>query len=89
MTKASEYDAAEQWGGIIQGFAWGIAGIAVLVGGLGMMNAMVMSVLERTREIGTLRAVGWSRRRVVTLILGETMVLSLIGGLVGIASGWV
>jgi len=51
------------------------------------MNAMVMSVLERTREIGTLRAVGWSRGRVVALILGETVVLSLLGGLVGIGMG--
>ena len=84
---ASEYDASEQWTQYLQGFAWGIAAIAILIGGLGMMNAMVMSVLERTREIGTLRAVGWSRRRVVTLILGESVVLSLLGGLVGIALG--
>ena len=87
VSKSSEYDASEQWSQYLQGFAWGIAAIAILIGGLGMMNAMVMSVLERTREIGTLRAVGWSRRRVVTLILGETVVLSLIGGLVGIALG--
>jgi ABC-type antimicrobial peptide transport system permease subunit len=87
VSKSSEYDASQQWSQYLQGFAWGIAAIAILIGGLGMMNAMVMSVLERTREIGTLRAVGWSRRRVVTLILGETVVLSLIGGLVGIALG--
>ena len=84
---ASEYEANEQWLGMIQAFAWGIAAIAILVGGLGMMNAMVMSVLERTREIGTLRAVGWSRRRVVGMILGEALALSLVGGLVGIALG--
>ena len=46
---------------MMQGFAWGIAAIAIIVGGLGMMNAMVMSVMERTREIGTLRALGWRR----------------------------
>ena len=87
VSKASEYDSAEQWGGMMQGFAWGIAGIAILVGGLGMMNAMVMSVLERTREIGTLRSLGWSRKRVMRMILGEAIILSLIGGLLGIAIG--
>jgi len=87
VSKASEYDSAEQWGAAMRGFAWGIAGIAVLVGGLGMMNAMVMSVLERTREIGTLRSLGWSSRRVLRMILGEALILSLIGGLLGIAIG--
>ncbi|MFN2168813.1 MAG: FtsX-like permease family protein, partial [Anaerolineae bacterium] len=87
VSKASEYDASEEWTGFMEGFAWGIAAIAVLVGGLGMMNAMVMSVLERTREIGTLRALGWRRRRVIGLVLGEALVLSLIGGLIGIGIG--
>ena len=84
---ASEYDSAEQYGGWMRGFAWGIAAVAIIVGGLGMMNAMVMSVLERTREIGTLRALGWRRGRIVTMILGEAVLLSLIGGLVGIGIG--
>lgn len=86
-SKASEYETNEAYSNYLQGFAWGIAAIAIIVGGLGMMNAMVMSVLERTREIGTLRAVGWSRRRVVQLIMGETIILALIGGLFGIALG--
>jgi ABC-type antimicrobial peptide transport system permease subunit len=87
VNRASEYDAAEQWAGLMQGYAWGIAAIAILIGGLGMMNAMVMSVLERTREIGTLRAVGWTRRQVLGLIMGEALLLSLLGGLLGIAIG--
>jgi hypothetical protein len=61
VSKASGYSASEQWTSSLQGFAWGVSAIAILIGGLGMMSAMVMSVLERTREIGTLRAVGWSR----------------------------
>lgn len=83
VSKSSEYEGAEQWTAYLNGFAWGIAAIAILIGGLGMMSAMVMSVMERTREIGTLRAVGWSRWRVVQLILGEAIGLSLIGGLIG------
>ena len=60
---------------------------AVLVGGLGMMNTMLMSVMERTREIGVLRAIGWRRRRIVLMILGEALVLALVGGVAGIALG--
>ena len=80
VTTASGYSVSQQWTEYLQGFAWGVAAIAILIGGLGMMSAMVMSVLERTREIGTLRAVGWSRGRVLRMILGESILLSLIGG---------
>lgn len=61
--------------------------ISILVGGVAMMNAMLMSVYERTREIGTLRALGWRRRRVVWMIVREAILLSLLGGLAGIAVG--
>ncbi len=61
--------------------------ISVLVGGVGMMNAMLMSVYERTREIGTLRALGWRRRRVVWMIVREALLLSLLSGVAGIALG--
>jgi ABC-type antimicrobial peptide transport system permease subunit len=64
-----------------------ISFISILVGGIGTMNTMLMSVYERTREIGTLRALGWRRRRVVGLILREALVLSLLSGLVGIGMG--
>ncbi|GIV75670.1 ABC transporter permease [Litorilinea aerophila] len=87
VSKASDYEGSEQWTASLQGLAWGIAAIAILIGGLGMMSAMVMSVLERTREIGTLRAVGWSRGRIVQLILGEAVVLSLAGGAIGVGLG--
>lgn len=87
VSKASNYSASEQWTDYLQGFAWGVSAIAILIGGLGMMSAMVMSVLERTREVGTLRAVGWSRGRVLRMILGEAILLSLIGGVLGVALG--
>jgi ABC-type antimicrobial peptide transport system permease subunit len=61
--------------------------ISILVGGVGMMNAMLMSVYERTREIGTLRALGWRRRRVVWMIVREAILLSILGGIAGIVVG--
>ena len=64
---------------------WAISAMAILVGGIGMANTMFMSVFERTREIGTLRALGWRRRRVLWTVLKESFVLSLIGVLIGVA----
>jgi putative ABC transport system permease protein len=72
---------------MVRGFAWGIAFIAILIGAVGMMNTVLMSVFERTREIGVLRSLGWRRGRVLGLIIGESLVLSLIGGLTGTALG--
>jgi ABC-type antimicrobial peptide transport system permease subunit len=63
----------------------GISFLAVLVGGVGMMNTMLMAVLERTREIGILRALGWRQRAVLSLIMRESVALGLLGGLAGIA----
>ena len=68
------------------GFYMGI--FAVLVGGLGMMNSTLMSVFERTREIGVLRAIGWRRRRVIVMILGESVIVSFLGGVVGVGAGY-
>jgi ABC-type antimicrobial peptide transport system permease subunit len=61
--------------------------LALLVGGLGMLNTMLMSVLERTREVGVLRALGWHRRRVLGMILRESLVLGAVGGICGIILG--
>jgi ABC-type antimicrobial peptide transport system permease subunit len=87
ISKGSGNSAALEWVGIVEGMAWGIAAIAIIIGGLGMMNTMVMSVFERTREIGVLRALGWRRGQVVGLILGEAVVLSVLGGLLGLLLG--
>jgi putative ABC transport system permease protein len=61
--------------------------MAVLIGALGMLNTMLMSVLERTREIGVLRALGWRARRVLSMVLWESLVLGAVGGLCGILLG--
>jgi putative ABC transport system permease protein len=68
--------------------AWGTSSIAMLIGILGIANTMAMSVFERTREIGILRALGWKRWRVLLLIQTEAAVLGLAGGILGIAIGW-
>ncbi len=68
--------------------AWGTSSIAMLIGILGIANTMAMSVFERTREIGILRALGWKRRRVLLLIQTEAAALGLAGGIVGITVGW-
>ncbi|NDJ35165.1 MAG: ABC transporter permease [Chloroflexi bacterium] len=68
--------------------AWGIAALAILIGGVGMMNAQLMAVYERTREIGVLRAVGWKSSRVLLMILGETVLIGILGGLVGTGLAW-
>ena len=64
-----------------------IAGISLLVGGIGIMNIMLANVTERTREIGIRRSLGATRKHIVWQFLVETGVLSMIGGLVGIAVG--
>ena len=64
-----------------------IACISLLVGGIGIMNIMLASVTERTREIGIRRAIGAKRKQIITQFLIETVVLSTIGGIVGLGLG--
>ncbi|MCU0916943.1 MAG: ABC transporter permease [Planctomycetes bacterium] len=64
-----------------------IAGISLLVGGIGIMNIMLASVTERTREIGIRRAIGAKRKQIIYQFLIETVVLSMIGGLIGLGLG--
>lgn len=63
--------------------AWLTSTVAILIGTVGMLNTMFMSIQERTLEIGLLRAVGWSQKRVISMILLEAVFLSLIGAVVG------
>jgi putative ABC transport system permease protein len=68
--------------------AWGTSSIALLIGIVGIANTMAMSVFERTREIGILRAVGWKRTQVLALIQMEAAALGVGGGILGIGLAW-
>lgn len=74
---------------IIHAMSWGTSLLAVLVGVLGVMNTMLMTVFERTQEICVLLAIGWKRLRIVRMILLESAMLGLMGGVGGVALGLV
>lgn len=67
----------------------GIAGISLLVGGIGIMNIMLVSVVERTREIGIRKALGAKRKDILVQFLIEALVVSFIGGAIGLLFGWI
>jgi putative ABC transport system permease protein len=87
MNQADILDMANQVTGILTAFLGAIAGISLLVGGIGIMNIMLVSVTERTREIGLRKALGARKSDILTQFLMEAVVLSLVGGIIGILFG--
>lgn len=73
---------------IINTFLTSIASIALLVAGIGIMNIMTVSVMERTREIGILKAVGAKNRTILTMFLAEAALIGLLGSLIGVPTGY-
>ncbi len=88
MSMDAILSAADQMYVIGQLIMGAIAGISLLVGGIGIMNIMLVSVTERTREIGLRKAVGAKRRDILTQFLIEAAVLSSCGGAIGVLLGW-
>jgi len=87
QTQAEIAKQASQIVDTIRIFTLGIAGISAVVGGLGVMNTMIMSIMERRREIGIMKAVGATNRFILTQILTESMIITLIGGFLGLILG--
>lgn len=88
LSGVKEFEDKQVMSDMFGGYVWVIGGLAIIIGGVGMMNAQLMSVYERTREIGVLRSVGWSRNRVLWMILAESMSVCLAGGLLGVGLGY-
>lgn len=88
ISSTESYADKQLMGNYMQGFAWSIAGLSIVIGGIGMMNSQLMAVVERTREIGVLRSVGWPKGRILRMILGESLLVGILGGLLGIGLGW-
>ncbi len=68
---------------LTRAMVWMVSVIAIVIGVISMLNTMAMSVLERTQEIGILRAVGWTRWRVIRMVLGEAVMLGVASAVVG------
>ena len=87
-TQAMMLDAMKDINRTLSLLLGGIAGISLLVGGIGVMNVMLVSVTERTREIGIRKSLGAKKRDILFQFLLESMVLSVFGGLIGIVAGF-
>jgi putative ABC transport system permease protein len=72
---------------VIKSGSWAISLLALLVGGIIVVITMMKAVSERTREIGVLRAIGWTQKRIIAMIMGESLVLALIAVVVGLVIG--
>ena len=88
FTQESILSTVQTVTGVLTIFLGGIAAISLLVGGIGIMNIMLVSVTERTREIGLRKALGARKRDILVQFLAESSLLSLIGGIIGIMFGW-
>ncbi len=88
LSSTEAYADKQLMGDAMGGYVWGIAGLAIVIGGVGMMNSQLMAVMERTREIGVLRSVGWKKWRIMRMILGESVLVGILGGVLGLVMGW-
>jgi len=85
---ASQFGLIDRNLGLISAADVGVSVLALFMGAVGVMNTTLMSVFERTREFGVLRAVGWSRGRIVIMVMGEALLIALAGAAIGIGLGF-
>lgn len=88
LTTSNELAGRSQTSDSLTVMVWGVSALAIVIGAVGMANAQLMAVYERTREIGVLRAIGWPRLRILFLILGESLLVVLLGGFAGLLIAW-
>jgi len=87
ISRLADFNKVDQGLRILDAGNLAISLLAVVIGAIGVMNTMVMSVFERTREIGILRAVGWRSRRIMRMVVGESLVLCTLAAAVGMGLG--
>ena len=87
FTTEEQVQMMSQITSILDLVTYAISALAIIIGGIGIINTMIMAVYERTKEIGVLRAVGWKSRRILMMIIGETLVLTTLSAIVGIIGG--
>ncbi|MDR2967912.1 MAG: ABC transporter permease [Methanobacteriaceae archaeon] len=87
ITTITDMEGSNDMMSMLNGVKWGISLLAIIVGGIGIINTMIMSVYERTKEIGVLKSIGWSKKRIVGMILGESIVITLTAGIIGSIAG--
>ncbi len=86
-SRANEVVGTSQGFKVVRAMSWSTSLLAIIVGVLGVMNTMLMTVFERTHEIGILLAVGWKRMRIMFMVLYESALLGFFGGVVGVVLG--
>jgi len=88
VSSAGEYQKADQGLVVANGMVWAVSFLAIVIGSIIVANTMWMTVLERTREIGVLRALGWARSRIVAMIIMEAAGVGVIAALIGCPAGF-
>lgn len=83
ISSVSDIEAMQSVIDMLNSVSWAISLLAIVIGGLGIINTMLMSVMERTREIGVLKAVGWSSKKILTMIIGESIVITVTAAIIG------
>ncbi|WP_409199954.1 ABC transporter permease [Methanobrevibacter sp. DSM 116169] len=87
VTSLSDIEMVGEMVDMLNGASLAISVLAIVIGGVGIINTMLMSVFERIREIGVLKAVGWSNKRILFMIIGESIVITITAGIIGSVVG--
>jgi putative ABC transport system permease protein len=83
ISSVEDFSKVDKGLGFIDAASWIISALAIIIGGIGVMNTMIISVYDRIREIGVLKALGWKGTSIVRMILGEAAIIGLLAAVVG------